>query len=137
MKTSKAVQLCSGGVLLFSCAFAVAHHSPAVFDRSQRVTVTGTVREFTWQNPHSWIHLDVADDASETTSWTVEMNPATLLARGGWRASSLKPGDEISVIVHPLRNGERGGQFISVTLPDGKVLGEVPAELGRQQTDDR
>jgi hypothetical protein len=110
---------------------AWAHHSPAVFDRSKRVTVEGTVTEFKWENPHSWIHLDTTAEDGKTQMWTVEMNPALLLGRGGWRASTLKPGDRVRVIVYPLRNDEPGGQFISITLPDGRVLGEVPAELGQ------
>jgi hypothetical protein len=54
------------------------------------------------------------------------MNPASHLAREGWRSSTLKKGDKITVVVYPLRNDEKGGQYISVTLPDGKKLGERP-----------
>lgn len=98
----------------------LAHHSPAVFDRSREVTVEGVVTEFRWGNPHSWIHLDVTNgDAVET--WSVEMDPASHLARRGWRSTTIKPGDLIEVLVYPLRN-ENGGQFIAVTLPDGKVM---------------
>jgi hypothetical protein len=57
------------------------------------------------------------------------MNPASLLARRGWRSTTLKPGDQISVRVHPLRNDEKGGQYISITLPDGRVLTEREPEV--------
>jgi hypothetical protein len=104
-------------------AAAIAHHSPAVFDRSREITIEGVVTEFRWGNPHSWIHLDVdGETASET--WSVEMDPASHLARRGWRSSTLKPGDRIEVVVHPLRNDEKGGQYIAVTLPDGSVLSD-------------
>ena len=103
---------------------AVAHHSPVVFDHTRKVSMTGTVTEFKWGNPHSWIHVDVKDEHGAVGNWSIEMNPANNLARDGWRASTLKPGDTITVTVYPLRNNEKGGQFISVKLPDGKVLGD-------------
>ena len=102
---------------------AFAHHSPIVFDRTKQVTITGTVTEFRWGNPHSWIHIDVADKDGKIGNWAVEMDPASHLARAGWKSSLLKAGDKITVVVYPLRNDEKGGQYISVTLPDGKKLG--------------
>jgi hypothetical protein len=109
--------------LLFACS-ALAHHSPIVFDRTKQVTIAGTVTEFRWGNPHSWIHIDVTDADGKVANWSVEMDPASHLARDGWRSSTLKAGDKISVLVYPLRNDEKGGQYISVTLPDGKKLGQ-------------
>ena len=102
-----------------------AHHSPAVFDRTRQITVAGVVREFRWGNPHSWIHLDVADDEGNIATWSVEMNPATMLGRNGWTRRTLEPGDRVEVRVYPLRNDEKGGQYISVTLPDGRVMDEA------------
>jgi hypothetical protein len=102
---------------------ALAHHSPIVFDQSKKVTLVGTVTEFKWGNPHSWIHLDVKDDGGAIGNWGIEMNPANNLVREGWRSSTLKPGDKVTIVVHPLRNNEKGGQFMSITLPDGTVLG--------------
>jgi hypothetical protein len=109
--------------LLLTAGAALAHHSPIVFDRTRQVTLTGVVTEFRWGNPHSWIHVDVADAEGKLANWSIEMDPASHLARQGWRSSLLKPGDKISVVVFPLRNDEKGGQYISVTLPDGKQLG--------------
>lgn len=111
-------------VLLGWLELAGAHHSPAVFDRSRQVRVEGVVKEFRWGMPHSWIHLDVTDDKGAVATWTIEMNPASSLVKRGWRASTLKPGDKVSVLVYPLRNDEKGGQFISIKLPDGKELSE-------------
>ena len=102
---------------------ALAHHSPVVFDQAHKMSITGTVTEFKWANPHSWIHLDVKDEHGAVGTWSVEMNPANNLAREGWRSSTLKPGDTVTVVVHPLRNNEKGGQFLSIKLPDGNVLG--------------
>jgi Family of unknown function (DUF6152) len=111
-------------VLALLAANAFAHHSPIVFDRTRELRVEGVVKEFKWSMPHSWIHLDVADDKGNVATWGIEMNPASSLARRGWRASTLKPGDKFSVLVYPLRNDEKGGQYISITLPDGRVLSE-------------
>ena len=118
----KLVSLALTALLIVGTAFA--HHSPIVFDRTRQVTITGTVTEFRWGNPHSWIHIDVADKDGNVANWAVEMDPASHLAREGWRSSTLKPGDKIIVVVYPLRNDEKGGQYISVTLPDGKKLGQ-------------
>ncbi len=109
---------------LLAASAAFAHHSPAVFDRSQQVTIAGVVREFRWGNPHSWIHLDVTDGEGGVSTWSVEMNPASNLARNGWTRRTLEPGDRVEVKVYPLRNNEKGGQYISVTLPDGNVMDE-------------
>jgi hypothetical protein len=103
---------------------ALAHHSPIVFDRTKQVTIEGVVTEFKWSSPHSWIHVDVKDDSGAVGNWGIEMNPASLLARGGWRSTTVKPGDRVAVTVYPLRNNEKGGQYISIKLPDGKTLGE-------------
>jgi hypothetical protein len=112
--------------LLLTAGAALAHHSPIVFDRTKQVTLDGVVTEFRWGNPHSWIHIDVTDADGKVASRSIEMDPASHLARQGWRSSTLKAGDKISVVVYPLRNDEKGGQYISVTLPDGKKLGERP-----------
>ena len=105
---------------------AFAHHSPIVFDRTKQVTLTGVVTEFRWGNPHSWIHIDVTDKDGKVGNWGIEMDPASHLSREGWKSTTLKPGDKVSVVVFPLRNDEKGGQYISVTLPDGTKLGRAP-----------
>jgi hypothetical protein len=101
---------------------ALAHHSGAGVDRTRTITVTGTVKDFRWTNPHSWIDLEVTD-AKGTALWSVEMNPPPFLIRAGWKSTSLKPGDKVSVTLNPIRTGEPGGIFVSVTLADGRVLG--------------
>jgi Family of unknown function (DUF6152) len=109
---------------------AAAHHSPAVFDQSKEIEIEGVVTQFKWANPHSWIHLDVTNADGVVEHWSVEMNPPTYLVRGGWKSNTIGPGDRVSVVVHPLRTDEKSGQYVSITLPDGRVLGEQPAVLG-------
>jgi hypothetical protein len=110
------------GILFGSAMSARAHHSGAGVDRTKTVTITGIVKDFRWTNPHSWIDLEVTD-AKGTALWSVEMNPPPFLIRAGWKSSTLKAGDKVSVTVNPIRTGEPGGIFVSVTLPDGRVLG--------------
>jgi hypothetical protein len=121
----KALPVSLATLALYSAA-AFAHHSPIVFDRTRQITIEGVVTEFKWSSPHSWIHVDVKDEKGVVGNWGVEMNPASLLARAGWRATTVKPGDKVSVTVYPLRNNERGGQYIAIKLPDGRTLGEKP-----------
>jgi len=109
-------------VLLTASDTSLGHHSPAVFDRSREITITGIVREFRWGNPHSWIHLDVEDADGNVGTWSVEMNPATMIARNGWTRRTVEPGDRVAIVVHPLRNDEKGGQYISATLENGTVM---------------
>lgn len=117
-------------LLMLGSKLVNAHHSPAVFDQSRAVELIGVVTEFKWANPHSWIHLDVTDEDGTVTNWAVEMNPPTYLIRGGWRSNTIRPGDEVTVVIHPLRTDEKAGQYVAITLPDGRVLGEQPAVLG-------
>ena len=103
---------------------ALAHHSFAMFDAETTLVLEGTVVEFQWTNPHSWLQVEVTDDAGETVEWSLEMGSPGGLARSGWRPRTVVPGSEVTVSVHPLRDGEPGGQILTVTLPDGTVMGE-------------
>lgn len=101
---------------------AQAHHSPAMFDGSKVLMLTGTVREFQWTNPHSYIQLIVeADDGSEQ-EWSLEMGANVYLYNLGWRPSTVKAGDTLSATVIPLRSGAAGGLLIEATTADGKSL---------------
>ena len=102
---------------------AVAHHSFAMFDAEQTVTLQGTVKEFEWTNPHSWLHIMVSDAATgQQGVWALELSSPARLKRMGMSADSVKPGDAISVTFHPLKDGARGGQFLQAVLPDGKQI---------------
>jgi hypothetical protein len=111
-------------LLLCIAGSVLAHHSPAVFDRTKQVKLTGVVKEFRWNNPHSWIELNVRNDKGELEAWSVEMGPPTYLVKAGWKSTTIKPGDEVTVQVHPLRTNEKVGQFVSITLASGQTLTE-------------
>jgi hypothetical protein len=104
-------------------ASVAAHHSPVMFDRTATKTLVGTVVEFAWTNPHSAIQLDVPNDKGGVDRWGVELGSPQSMARNGWRSSIVKPGDKVTVVVNPLKSGEFGGIFVSITLADGRRLG--------------
>lgn len=124
MSNARALALGVAALAALVSAGSSAHHSPAVFDRSREIVLEGVVAEFRWGQPHSWIHMDVETAEGAVERWTVEMDPASHLRRSGWSASTVAPGDRIAVTVHPLRNGEVGGQYVTVELPDGTVMDE-------------
>jgi hypothetical protein len=102
---------------------ASAHHSFAMFDAAKTVTLEGTVKEFEWVNPHSWLRVMVNDEkAGKPLLWAVELSSPGRLITMGMKADSVKPGDTVSVTIHPMRDGTRGGQFIQATLPGGKQV---------------
>lgn len=102
---------------------AVAHHSFAMFDASKTITLEGSVKEFQWTNPHAWIMLNVANQQGQAEQWAIELNGPSGLARDGWKPKTLTPGMNVSVTIHPLRDGTNGGQFLNVKLPDGSTMG--------------
>ena len=114
------------GVILAGVSLA-AHHSPVMFDMAKTQTLEGTVVEFAWTNPHSSIQLDVQTPAG-VERWGVEMGSPNSMVKAGWKSTIVKPGDKVTVAVHPLKSGEHGGIFMSITLPDGRKLGGRAAE---------
>jgi hypothetical protein len=124
---------CLSAVFVLLAGSARAHHSFAMFDRNKETTLVGTVEDFQWTNPHSWIELDVTNENGSVDKWSIELNSPNNLARQGWHSNSVKPGDKISVIIWPLRSGDKGGLFISLTLPNGQVLDELAFRNRKQQ----
>ena len=102
---------------------ASAHHSFAMFDADKTVTVTGTVKEFEWTNPHAWLRIMVADQtAGKPLQWALEMGSPGQQAGRGWKPDSVKPGDKVTITLHPLKDGSRGGQLLTAMLPGGQQL---------------
>jgi hypothetical protein len=99
-----------------------------MFDRSVRKTLVGKVVEFAWTNPHSSIQLDVPTSNGGVERWGVEMGSPNSMAKAGWKSTLIKPGDTVTVVVNPLKSGEPGGIFVSITLADGRTLGGRPTD---------
>ncbi|MXO58011.1 hypothetical protein GRI89_00430 [Altererythrobacter salegens] len=114
---ASAAILCAAAALL-PAAPAPAHHSFAMFDSGRPVTLTGTVKEFRWVNPHSAIFVQVDGSTDPDKLWAVELTSPSNLRRQGWTRTSLQPGDRVSVEIAPLRDGKHGGGFRSLTKLD-------------------
>jgi hypothetical protein len=112
----------AAAALLAAAAPAGAHHSYSMFDSTQNLKLTGVVQAFGWTNPHSYIEILAPDAKGVPTKWGVECTSPAVLARAGWRSSTLKAGDQVTITIHPLRSGELGGSFVSVQLSDGRLL---------------
>jgi hypothetical protein len=115
--------------LLLAAGTADAHHSAAMFDASKEITLTGTVKEFQWMSPHCWIQVLVPDAGNANApavEWGIEMDNPVGLSRHGWKPGSLKAGDQVVVVAHPLRDGTHGGQVVSVTK-NGQPVGTPSA----------
>lgn len=101
---------------------AWAHHSAAMFDESQQMELHGTVREFQYTNPHSWIQLVVTDQTGAATEWSIQLGAPAGLFRMGWKPHVLKPGDKITVVLHPMKDRTNAGEFISASRDDGQPI---------------
>jgi len=101
---------------------AQAHHSASRFDRTRTVTLSGVVRQFQWNSPHCGIELLVAGRGA-ASSWSIEMGAPAELYRAGWSAVSVRPGDKITIVLNPARDGGKGGLLVSATSADGAPIG--------------
>jgi hypothetical protein len=102
---------------------AGAHHSFAMFEETKTVKIKGAVKEVKWTNPHVWVYLMGATEGeTEAAEWGIEFGAPSTLERNGWKRNTLKPGDEVTFVARPMKNGTKAGSYISVTLPDGRVL---------------
>ena len=120
-RAAAAAVLCLGTLSL--ARPAAAHHSFALFDHVNRVTVSGTVTKFDWTNPHVFIELDVPD-GNGTKHYSVECASPNVLTRVGWKYTDIKKGDKVTLLVNPLRNGQPGGMLEQATLADGRTLSD-------------
>lgn len=101
---------------------AAAHHSFEMFDMSKATTITGTIKEFQWTNPHTFTFIDVPNDKGGTDTWAIEGMSPNFLGRRGWTKHTLSPGDKVTITIAPLKDGQKGGTFLKATLADGKEM---------------
>ena len=120
MKTAIAVATL---VIAFAADVSLeAHHSFSAFNMQSEKTVNGTVKQFDWTNPHTWIWVNVPDGQGGMETWAIEGMSPNYLGRRGWTKNTLKAGDKVTVVIRPLRDGSKGGMFVRATLADGRVL---------------
>jgi hypothetical protein len=101
-------------------AAALAHHSVAALDRDNPITVAGTVKEFRWTNPHTWIHLAVPDGSGGEQDWGMEGGAVNMVVRQSWTTNTVKPGMKAKLLVAPRRDGKIGGEWLRLLEIDGK-----------------
>lgn len=122
MTSSKIVTaVLTAGVVLFAARPLAAHHSAAMFDDTKVVELSGTVKALQWTNPHVWLQVMVGDQATE---WSLEGGSPNSLSRQGWRSTTFKAGDVVTVRLRPMKDGTAAGQFIGAKFAaDGHTVG--------------
>lgn len=119
----KLTQLALAAGCALSCISpAWSHHAFNMFDGGKYVNVKGTVKEFQWTNPHAYLLFVVHTPAGATEDWVVECSSPNIIGRKGWKATSLKPGDNIELTFHPMKDGSKNALMVSVTTTDGQTL---------------
>jgi hypothetical protein len=124
------VKLRKSGLLIVSilavCGPLWAHHGNSAYDEEHWITISGTVTEFVWSNPHCEIFMDVKDDKGAVVNWAIESQSPGILRRNNWTRTSVKPGDQITVNFAPAKNGApvgfTGNKNGKVVFPDGRIL---------------
>jgi hypothetical protein len=117
---------------------AYAHHSREMFDVTRNITYRGVVKAYRWENPHSRIVVTVgasAKDRSTVGTWNIEASSLSIMTTGGWKPNTFKPGDPITVVAHPNKDGSTNILLFYVIMPDGKRLYRAahryPGEMDR------
>ena len=117
----------SAAIGVIACALVLAlpvfaHHSTGMFDQTQTLLRSGTVDQLDWINPHVWLHVDLTDEDGNVRTWSFEGGSTGRLTQLGWRLDDFSKGTEIIVGFRPMKDGSRGGQLMSATLPDGRKI---------------
>ena len=131
MRRTFVLAIITAGLIAAAAANAAAHHSFAAFDITAQKTVTGTVKQVDWTNPHIWIWINVSNDKGSADAYGFEGMSPNFLARRGWTRSTMKAGDTVTIVYRPMRDGSNGGAFISTKLPDGTNLTGQGAQSGQ------
>jgi hypothetical protein len=124
------------GMSLLLCSTLFAHHGTGIsYDGSKEVTLTGTVTEFKWSNPHAQLYFDVKDETGKVVSWAAELNSPGVLSREGWTRNKFKAGDEVTITVNPSKAGTPVGNTVrsKPILVGGKEV--VAGRAGRTTVD--
>lgn len=121
MRNLKWTGLLAGAIALGVVSPALSHHSHAMYDHSKEVSVTGTVTKYVFRNPHVFLYIDVKSENGEVVNYWIEMSNIPNMIRRGIGQATFKPGDEVTVKVHPLKDGRPGGNYVTVAAADGKT----------------
>ncbi len=121
MKNLKWTVLLAGAMALGIVSPALSHHSHAMYDHAKQVSVSGTVTKFLYRNPHVFLYVDVKGENGEMVNYWIEMSNLNNMVRRGIGKATFKPGDKVTVNLHPLRDGRPGGSYTTIVAADGKI----------------
>ncbi len=110
----------ASAALIATATPALAHHTFAMFDRDKVVTITGTLKDLQWTNPHVWLVVIVPNPDGTTKEWNIEGGSPNALIRKGWKYSAVKIGGTVTLTMHPLKSGVAGGSLLTIKLEDGR-----------------
>jgi hypothetical protein len=109
--------------LVIASVPASAHHGNAAYDLDKTVTLNVTITGFEFGNPHVQVFFDTKDDKGDVLHWNCEGTNPAMLTRIGWTRNTLKPGDQVTVVVHPNKNPDvTVVALVKVILANGQVL---------------
>jgi Family of unknown function (DUF6152) len=116
--------LCASCVVALASGVALAHHSAAMFDDAKIVELRGTVKELQWTNPHIWLQVLVPSEGDGSVKeWSFEGGSPNSLSRQGWRSTTFRAGDIVTVRLHPMKDGTAAGSFVGARFEDGHTVG--------------
>jgi hypothetical protein len=122
MKIISSLAVVLAGAMLVVPQAADAHHSFAMFDRTQKGEKVGVVKEVRWTNPHVWIYILTPDDKGVPEEWGFETGPTNTLVRSGWKRDTIKTGDKVTIDYLPMKNGTHAGSMTLLTREDGTTM---------------
>ena len=121
MKNLKWAGLLAGAMALSVVSPALSHHSHAMFDHTREISVTGTVTQWVFRNPHAFLYIDIKSENGEVVNFSIEMSNIPNMITRGFGQSTFKPGDKVTAKVHPLKDGRPGGNYVTIVAADGKT----------------
>jgi Family of unknown function (DUF6152) len=104
----------------------IAHHGAAALDTGKEITLKGTVTEWIWSNPHCFLQFDAKDDTGTVRNWAIETQNPTTMTQRGFSRTLFKAGDEVTVILEPVKNGQPIGRMLTIVLANGQKLVAAP-----------
>jgi len=119
----KITLLVAAAALLTFGSPAFPHHSFAMFDFSKEVVISGPLKDLQWTNPHIHLLLDVPSGSGGAVEWDIEGGTPSTLKRSGWSPNVVRPGEQISIVIHPMKNGSNGGSLVRASRADGTAIG--------------
>jgi hypothetical protein len=108
--------------LFLAPGLALAHHGQAAYEPTKELTLRATMTDFEWANPHCQLRFNVSDEKGRVQHWSVQAINPLMLSRYGWTRATLKPGDTVTVVFHPAKNGDMTGVLDKVVLANGQEL---------------